>query len=282
MEREIHFEALSEDHLASAHRLSSQAGWNQTEEDWRRLVKLNPQGVRIWRDGGEVRASFSIMQYGSEVAWIGMILVDTAYRGVGLGKSTFESALNVARLANCKVIGLDATDMGEPIYRKYGFEATGPIVRWGGVIGEVSGCEVPARIEEKVTPELLELDRRHAGADRGNLLRVMIAGGDRLLVQRSGGNPVAYGILREGRSASHLGPVIAESPQSAREIFALAGEILAGEKMICDILGVQDIEAELPAMGLKPLRHLKRMTLPLSHGCLSRPGIYCGIGFEWG
>jgi len=34
---------------------------------------------------GEVRASYSVVGHGSKLAWIGMILVDEAYRGGGWG-----------------------------------------------------------------------------------------------------------------------------------------------------------------------------------------------------
>jgi len=38
----------------------------------------------------------------------------------------------------------------------------------------------------------------------------------------------------------------------------------------------------LEAAGLKPLRHLKRMTLPAVRDTLSGVQAYAGAGFEWG
>lgn len=123
------FQPLCERWIASACRLSTRAGWNQNEEDWRRLVRVAPAGVKVWIDAGEVRASYSVVTYGRESAWIGMVLVDPDYRGKGLGKAAFLGALEEARASKAAVIGLDATDLGEPIYRKFGFKATLPLSR---------------------------------------------------------------------------------------------------------------------------------------------------------
>ena len=126
------FEPLREEWIPSAFRLSIQAGWNQTEGDWLRLMNLPSGGVRVWRDQGEVRASYSLSGYGN-IAWIGMILVDEAYRGAGLGKASFRAALDQSQLLGFATLGLDATSLGEPIYAREGFQTIRPIVRWEGI-----------------------------------------------------------------------------------------------------------------------------------------------------
>lgn len=282
MNGEIRFEPLPEDRVASACRLSAQAGWNQTEGDWLRLRRLAPDSLRVWQDGGEVRASFSVARYGEKVAWIGMILVDVAYRGGGLGKATFQAALQSARSSAYEVIGLDATEMGEPIYRKYGFETIGSIVRWGGALPAAETARPLIQIAGKITPEILDLDRRFSGVDRSLLLRDLVSAGATLLAAGESDRPTAYGILREGRNAAHLGPVVGENPESLADLCAAAGSLLEGGEMICDVLPCPGIEALLAGLGLKPLRFLKRMTTPASPGCLSQPGVLCGGGFEWG
>lgn len=99
----MNFQILADDLVASAFRLSTQAGWNQTEDDWRRLMRLNPERARVWR-----------------------------YSGKGLGKATLAAALE--QPLQLPILGLDATHLREPLYRKAGFKSISPIVRWEGVI----------------------------------------------------------------------------------------------------------------------------------------------------
>ena len=53
--------------------LSRQAGWNQTETDWSRLLSLAPQSCFGIEVGGHIVASTSAINYAAEVAWIGMV-----------------------------------------------------------------------------------------------------------------------------------------------------------------------------------------------------------------
>src|SRR5262249_55243448 len=59
------------------------------------------------------------VDYGA-FAWIAMMLVDPAHRGRGTGGRLLEAALDSVP-ANVPV-RLDATPLGRPLYRRYGFE----------------------------------------------------------------------------------------------------------------------------------------------------------------
>ena len=106
------FQPLRTDWVESALKLSTQAGWNQVGADWVRLMNLREGGVKVLIHGGEVRASYSILALGSDLCWIGMLLVDESLRGRGLGKAVFASALRDAR--SWRTVGLDATALGSP------------------------------------------------------------------------------------------------------------------------------------------------------------------------
>ena len=63
-------------------RLKSQAGWNQTEADWRRFLEMQPDGCFVAEfDGVSVGTAVGCV-FGS-VAWIAMVLVDAEFRGRG-------------------------------------------------------------------------------------------------------------------------------------------------------------------------------------------------------
>ncbi len=280
-----HFQPLDDRLIASACRLSTQAGWNQDEEDWRRLARIDPEGVRVWVDDGEVRASYSVVAYGKKSAWIGMILVDRAYRGTGLGKAAFLGALEQARAREVEVIGLDATDLGEPIYRKFGFETTIPLARWGGVLTLATpdnAATGDGTVHRGWNDALVELDIMASGADRSALLLDLARSDETTLLYRKiAGVVTGYAILRPGRTAFHLGPIVAATPADFDALLSEAASLLSGATVLCDAIDPA-AAASLQRHGLTPLRHLKRMTLPASMDCLCGPGVRLAVGFEWG
>lgn len=276
----VHFSELTFDLLPSAYRLSTQAGWNQTEEDWARLLRINPHGVRVWADQGEVRAAFSVIGHGGRVAWIGMILVDGAHRGRGLGKIAFEHALRLAREQEFPVVGLDATHLGEPIYSKFGFEIIAPVVRWAGVLRAGEAMPTGLEFRQGFPEEVLEFDRSYAGEDRSALLRDLAKSALVFCLKRESGF-LAYAAVRPGRTALQIGPVVACSYEAFSQLFTHLSQEFSGQNVLCDLLNPEG-EAALSALKLQPSRHLKRMTLPRQKDCLCGAAIWCGAGFEWG
>jgi len=269
--------SLDESLVASACRLSSQARWNQTEDDWRRLIRLKAARAMVWTDEQEVRVSYSVVRHGSQVAWIGMLLVDEAYRGRGLGKAALSSALREAQ--DCPLVGLDATDLGEPIYLRKGFQTICPIVRWTGVPHALFPRD--PLLHFGLQERILQLDARCCGVDRSMLLKDMEGSGAVVLSIQEGSSTAAYGVLRAGRNAAHLGPVVASSPEAFRSIMNAASGLCEGKPMLCDALSIEAGKV-LADFGLHPARFLKRMTLPAQPGCLAGDGVWCGAGFELG
>jgi GNAT superfamily N-acetyltransferase len=260
--------------------LSSAAGWNQTEEDWRRLSRIQPDGVGIWKDDGEARASYSVVRYGGGLSWIGMILADPAYRGRGLGKAAFAEALERAKSGNSAVIGLDATEMGEPIYRQFGFERTGDIIRWSGDLLPGEGRGDPGIFSAGLSEEVCELDRLSTGIDRTPLLRDLAETAEILRCEREGAT-AAFAAIRPGRRAAQIGPLVARTPEDFETLFREISRRLAGRTVVCDVPR-GEAALRLQPMGLQPSRRLRRMTLPATKSCLAGEAVWFAAGFEWG
>jgi GNAT superfamily N-acetyltransferase len=273
-----HFQPLAEEMVGSAFRLSMQAGWEQTEEDWRRFTRM--ESARAWvllDEACEVRASYSIAHYGGGTVWIGMILVDKILRGRGLGSAAFAAAMREAARFQPKVLGLDATDLGEPIYAKAGFETVAPIRRWAGVLRRRESARLP--VEEGFSDRIAEFDHQSCGVDRGELLRDFSRHGARILRLEEGARCAGYAVLRPSRTALQLGPVVARTRTELVMLIEAAAEWTRDNRVICDVLQGEDEWAE---RGLQPVRALERMTAPRQNRCLAGSQIWAAAGFEWG
>ena len=74
---------MTENDVAAGMRLKELAGWNQTESDWKRFLRASKDGCFVAEVDEVVCGSAATIIYGGRFAWVGMVLVDPAYRGRG-------------------------------------------------------------------------------------------------------------------------------------------------------------------------------------------------------
>src|SRR3954462_8178974 len=75
--------------------LSTEAGWNQNEADWRFFLS---KGIVFGlRDGDRLVASAALLPYSAGNAWISMVLVTADVRRRGIATKLVDACLDVAR-----------------------------------------------------------------------------------------------------------------------------------------------------------------------------------------
>jgi GNAT superfamily N-acetyltransferase len=102
-------------------RLKEFAGWNQTQEDWERFLEAEPEGCFVAEWNGQVAGTVATIIYEQRFAWIGMVLVDPALRGKGIGTALLLKAIDYLDAKKVPCMKLDATPQGKPIYTRLGF-----------------------------------------------------------------------------------------------------------------------------------------------------------------
>jgi GNAT superfamily N-acetyltransferase len=272
---------LTEEDIESGVGLSMQAGWNHAAADWRRVLELWPGQCLGGEINGRPVASGTLATYASDagqVGWVGLILVDAEHRRRGLGTRMMETILEEADRRGVAIVGLDASDQGEPIYRKLGFVVDESINRWAGrgVIGQKRS------LDDVVWASVLSIDRRACGVDRERLLRRIAGEAESRVAMVADG----YALVRPGRLAWHLGPVIADDlHQTAALVNQLIGDGRqpATADVIVDVVGGSPMESLLAQRGFAIARRLKRMRRPAGGGkLLWGDRVYAASGFELG
>lgn len=277
MNSKIQIRRMTASDLAFANSLRALAGWNQTRSDWQRLLAHEPAGcfVAEWEAPGTQHrcpvGTATTTRYGSDLAWIGMVLVHPDYRRRGIGLALLQRCLKYLQDLPC--IKLDATPLGKALYEQWGFREEWALTRWEGT------CALPpltARVAEiqpwegSHAPAVEELDRQAFGTSRRTMLE-KLANQSRLAVtNRSGrGKLTGYGILREGARALYLGPIVAASPEAGASLVMHLASHTNGQTVFWDIPDSNIAAVELAKrMGLKPQRQLLRMFC----GQNNRPG----------
>lgn len=282
--------SLTADDLDDAEELSAQAGWNQITADWERFLTTCPEGCFAGTVDGELAATTAVITYGRDVSWIGMVLVDERHRSQGYGSRIFERGLEYARDHGGDLIGLDATPLGEPIYRKYGFERVEPVFRWQGTLraSEHGGGERnPAECVEQVTSDdvdtVCEFDRRYVGIDRSALLRELIAEpAVRGYRSYDSTEPTGYVIVRPGRTHWQIGPIVTAQPSTIEPLLRAVSVDFGGCDVIVDTPDRTDITTHLGNRGLSRARELVRMTYPEPESALATDSVHAFLDFAFG
>jgi ribosomal protein S18 acetylase RimI-like enzyme len=118
--------------VPAAQRLREQAGWNQADADWQRLLAWDREGCWAAEQDGRVVGTTATISYGQRIAWVGMVLVDVEHRRRGIGRALLMHALAYLERRGVRTIALDATPDGRPLYASLGFVDAFGLERWRG------------------------------------------------------------------------------------------------------------------------------------------------------
>ncbi len=131
---------LIAEHASAGFALSSIAGWNQTIDDWRLLLKASAACCGVEIDGRLV-ATATLICYGRRLGWIGMILIHPEFRRRGLARELVTHVMERAEQLGVETVKLDATDEGRGLYESLGFRAEQAVERWqrGSGVGQTVG-----------------------------------------------------------------------------------------------------------------------------------------------
>lgn len=258
----IQIRMMQRDDLEAGMRLKEQAGWNQTVDDWRRMLDLEPGGGWAAVHHGQVVGTVTTCRFG-RVAWIAMMLVDSDQRGRGIGRALMTQALDVLERHGVESVRLDATPLGRPLYESLGFRPESVLVRYAGILPVVDSAALPLwPVAERGVDQLVALDRAATRTDRRKLIARLVAEhADSLRVVEDEQGVAGFLLARPGSRARQIGPCIAAGEAGGR-LLADAARRYAGQAVVLDVpVEHEAATAVVRSWGLEPARELLRMGL---------------------
>lgn len=255
---DVQFRAMKQSDIPSAMRLTRDAGWNQTDADWRRLLDASPDAcfVAVLKD--DLAGTVTTVTYEGKLSWIGMVLVDARQRGQGIGTKLLEKAIAHLDGLGVPSLKLDATPAGRPLYEKLGFCREYDIERWILRRSVVANKLLPA------VPNLdkvLARDRAVFGADRTRLLISLSQAAPHFTLTACLNSEIeGYAFGRRGSLADHLGPWIATSEGIAAKLLDEFLQRSERDLVFVDSVTVTPLARELlKSRGFTLQRPLTRM-----------------------
>jgi GNAT superfamily N-acetyltransferase len=279
MER-IEIRLLFDTDIPAAMKLKEAAGWNQTEADWHRLIKLEPNGCFAAIENDQLVGTTTTTTYQDDLAWIGMVLVDPQHRRRGIATRLIHRALAYLD-GKVAVIKLDATAEGSPVYEKLGFKTESLVERWRASVKSRS-------IEREDTTNnlnaLLALDRRAFTADRSRLINYLIDDSliSPVLVRDESGSLTGYALARVGTKAIYIGPVVTTDTAHVENLLDRILGQLSGSSVYIDFSNECGVNSSVLAdRGFVKERDLIRMSFG-SHSVKTSPLVIAIAGPEIG
>jgi GNAT superfamily N-acetyltransferase len=215
---------------ADALKLSTEAHWNQNEADWRFFLT---RGIVFGTSdrNGDLVATAALLPYTERDAWISMVLVTGSFQRRGLATRLVDACLDTAKRRGL-TSWLDATPAGTTVYGPLGFTPTIQLRRLRLANASASGAVQlpPGKLDEFLTCDISAM-----GFDRRDLLQELSGRpASRLL-----SNGDAMVLVRDGRTARHIGPLFADS---AAHALAMVRDIAASENgaLIIDAVATQE------------------------------------------
>src|SRR6476659_7321598 len=225
---------LFESDIPAAMQLKEAAGWNQTEEDWRRLLMFNQDGCFAALIDDHLVGTTTTTTYGNELAWIGMVLVDPQQRRQGIATRLMEVAMDHLN-GKVATVKLDATALGKPVYERIGFQVESVVERWSG-ISNAHDAKTSKVLDEDAIRDVLALDRAAFATDRSKLLKKLIddACVPPVLLRAADGSGGGYALASSGTNADYVGPVVAKSAEHVELMLDQVLSELPGRRVYID------------------------------------------------
>jgi len=270
------------DDIPSGMRIKEEAGWNQTESDWRFFIESDPQGCYAAVHMGGVVGTVSTLKFADQLAWIGMVLVDAKFRGMKIATRLMHCALEY--LDGTKTVKLDATPAGCEVYGQLGFQK-----EWG--LSRMTTAKVMPVEEDSIGASLIKsidvvsaLDIEAFGVNRRPVFTSLLERTPSLAWSCvEDGEVSAFCFGRPGTQYSQIGPVVARDENSAREVVVAALHQLRGRPAVIDVPDCHEHMLGLLAQyGFRRERPFTRMF----KGANSAPGrpelVFASAGPELG
>jgi hypothetical protein len=215
-------------------------GWNPGITDAQAFVVADPRGFLIGRLDGEPVTCISVVRYGKAFGFLGMYIARPDARGRGLGFRTWQAGM--ARLAR-RTVALDGVVAQQDNYRRSGFRPAWTNVRFEGPAPEFAAPPGVQIVDARDIPfdQLAAYDRRFFGAPRDAFLAAWISAPARSArVAVRDRDIVGFGVLRDARAASRVGPLFAADGSVAFALVSALARARDAATVAVDVPGVNE------------------------------------------
>jgi GNAT superfamily N-acetyltransferase len=272
----------SADDVARMAEWAGDEGWNPGNTDVQAFFAADPGAFQIGRLDGEPVACISVVKYGAGFGFLGFYIARPKIRGKGYGIKVWNAGMQ--RLAG-RNVGLDGVVAQQDNYKKSGFRTAWNNARHEGA---PAAAKPPAGVtlvdaRSVAFDRLAAYDRRFFPEARCSFLAPWITLPERAsLVAVRDGDIAGFGVIRNCRTASRIGPLYAASPDIAAALVSALAQKAGAAAVALDIPDSNKVATKMAVdLGLAPSFETARMytgAIP----SIERDGLFAVTSLELG
>jgi len=165
----FHVRKMTEEDFEYAVELTDTKGWNLTEEDFRFMLNLEPEGCFVLLDDSERIGIITSISLG-RIGWFGNLIVEEKHQRKGAGSVLVKHVVDYLTSKSVEVVGLYSYVDAVPFYERLGFKYDSDFIV---LEGKASASPVKANVREAKAEDLqkiVEFDSSCLNASRKKLL----------------------------------------------------------------------------------------------------------------
>ena len=230
----VHVRPLAQDELGIALDWAALEGWNPGLHDAVTFFSADPGGFFGLVADDELIGTVSVVRYSDDFAFGGLYILRPEYRGRGVGYALQQEF--ALPFAGARTLGIDGVFGMQERYARAGFHFSHRNLRYEGRgTGRVPKDVVP--LSEVPFEVITAYDRPFFPGPREGFLRAFLTqpGGLGFVRLDESDRAIGYGFARPCRTGYKLGPLFAETPAIAEDLFAALSSALPGEAIFLDL-----------------------------------------------
>ena len=240
---------------------AAKEGWNPGIHDAETFYVTDPKGFFVGEINNEAIAVGSAVVYDEHFAFCGLYIVKPEYRGKGYGMELTHARLQYVGPRNA---GIDGVVENISIYERIGYRLAYHNVRYLGTAID-TGFDTKAIYSLSKVPfsDIETYDKQCFPAPRSNFLQAWITQDDALALGFvSNGQLQGYGVRRRCFKGHKIGPLFADNPRIAEQLFLALQQGISGDDIIIDIAEINPAAEKLVLNHkMKPVFSTGRMYL---------------------
>jgi ribosomal protein S18 acetylase RimI-like enzyme len=200
---------MSTEDIEFAVRITDTMNWNSTEQDFKFMMQLEPEGCFILMHDTVKIGITTTVSFG-EVGWIGNVIIDESYRRKGAGRTIMEYAINHLKSRGAKTIGLYSYKDKVDFYAQFGFKQDWEFTILNGKAfsshADTANIKKAGKTE---TQKIVDFDSFHFGASRKKLLeKIVDTEGNLCYCHVENGEILGYIMAKVYDHYAEIGPLI--------------------------------------------------------------------------